>query len=83
MNRWAFIKETFVPENEAALPVQDLAIQRGYAVFDYFRLQGSHPLFLEQHLARFQNSAAGLGLALPYSLMELKSIVFEIGRAHV
>ena len=34
----AFVNETFLPVEQAFLQVGDLAIQRGYGVFDFFRV---------------------------------------------
>ncbi len=70
-----YIDGTFVDENEAVLPVSDLAILRGYAVFDFLRTYNGHPFHLEAHLQRLRNSAALIGLRCPWSLEELSDIV--------
>ena len=75
---WAFINNQFVKAEEAVLPVSDLAIQRGYGVFDFFRTVGNVPLFMDHHLDRLQHSASVLRLQLPYSKNELKNIVHEL-----
>jgi branched-chain amino acid aminotransferase len=64
---WTFINDRFVPSAEATLPIDDLSIQRGYGVFDFFRLIGQQPLFPDDHLQRFYRSAAALHLTVPYS----------------
>ena len=75
---WAFINNQFVKAEEAVLPVSDLAIQRGYGVFDFFRTVDKVPLFIDHHLDRLQHSASVLRLQLPYSKEELKNIVHEL-----
>jgi D-alanine transaminase/branched-chain amino acid aminotransferase len=75
---WAFINNQFVTAEEAVLPVSDLAIQRGYGVFDFFRTVEKLPLFIDHHLDRLQHSASVLRLQLPYSKGELKNIVHEL-----
>lgn len=70
-----YIDGHFVNETEAVLPVSDLAILRGYAVFDFLRTYNGHPFHLEAHLKRLRNSAALIGLACPWSLEELSDIV--------
>ena len=70
-----YIDGKFVEENEAVLPVTDLAILRGYAVFDFLRTYNGHPFHLEAHLQRLRNSAALIGLDCPWSLEELSDIV--------
>lgn len=67
-----------LPVEEAKLHVNDLSLQRGYAVFDFFRMHGSVPLFIEDHLLRFSASAEKLRLAIPYSTGELKTIVYDL-----
>lgn len=75
---WAFINHQFVKIEQAVLPVSDLAIQRGYGVFDFFRTVGNVPLFIDHHLDRLQHSASVLRLQLPYGKNELKKIVHEL-----
>jgi branched-chain amino acid aminotransferase len=70
-----YIDGKFVDENEAVLPVTDLAILRGYAVFDFLRTYNGHPFHLEAHLKRLRNSAGLIGLACHWSLEELSEIV--------
>lgn len=70
-----YIDGHFVDENEAVLPVTDLAILRGYAVFDFLRTYNGHPFHLEAHLRRLQNSAALISLDCPWSLESLIDIV--------
>ena len=70
-----YIDGEFVDENEAVLPVTDLAILRGYAVFDFLRTYNGHPFHLEAHLQRLRNSAALIGLDCHWSLAELTDIV--------
>ena len=70
-----YIDGKFVDEKEAVLPVTDLAILRGYAVFDFLRTYNGRPFHLEAHLQRLQNSAALIGLDCHWSLEELSEIV--------
>ena len=70
-----YIDGEFIDESEAVLPVTDLAILRGYAVFDFLRTYNGHPFHLEAHLKRLRNSAALIGLGCPWSLEDLSTIV--------
>ena len=72
-----YIDGNFVDEDEAVLPVTDLAILRGYAVFDFLRTYNGRPFHLEAHLRRLRNSAALIGLDCHWSLDELTEIVDE------
>jgi len=75
---WAFVIDQFVPEDKASLFVGDLAIQRGYGVFDFFKVINFVPVFLDEHLDRFYFSANEMRLNLAYSKDELKKIIFEL-----
>lgn len=78
MSKWTFLNDQFIAEEKAALHVQDLSIQRGYGVFDFFKVQHSVPVFLEEHLSRFYFSAERMRLNCSYTSDELKSIIFEL-----
>lgn len=68
----SIINGELFPENEAVLRCNDLAIQRGYAAFDFFRTVNNGPLFLQHYLDRFFASANEMGIEIPYSMEELK-----------
>ena len=71
-----------VPVSEAHLHVSDLGLLRGYAVFDYFRVVRSQPLFINDYLARFKRSVELLHLDLPVSLGELKRQIHALIEAN-
>lgn len=73
-----YINGRYVPKEEAALNVADLAILRGFAIFDYFRYAEGNPRFLEDHLDRFYQSASLLDLKIPARRDELRSCVHEL-----
>jgi branched-chain amino acid aminotransferase len=75
---WAFINGQFVPEEKASLLIGDLAIQRAYGVFDFFKVVDFVPVFLNEHLDRFYFSAEEMRLKPAYSKTELKKIIFEL-----
>ncbi len=74
----AYINNQFVENEQALLHVKDLSIQRGYAVFDFFRTINGIPLFIDDHLDRFYRSAAAMHLKLDKSKDEIKSIAAEL-----
>src|SRR5215218_5208589 len=78
MRKWAFLNEDFVLEENARLQFRDLAIQRGYGVFDFFKLIENTPLFLDEHLHRFFYSAAEMHLPVHKTAKELKAIINEL-----
>ena len=67
-----------VPASSATLAVNDLAILRGYGIFDYFLFDHFQPLYVEEYLERFFRSAALMHLTPPMSKMELHRAVLEL-----
>jgi len=72
-----YVNGSFVPADQAALPINDLGIVRGYGVFDMLRSYDGVPFHLQDHLIRLQSSADQIDLELPWSLAELESLVLE------
>jgi branched-chain amino acid aminotransferase len=72
-----YVDGQFVPASEAVIPVDDLAIMRGFGVFDLLRTLNGKPLFLKEHIRRLEASARRIGLELPWSQQELIGVVME------
>lgn len=72
-----YINGEFVDEAEASIAVTDLAILRGYGVFDFLRTYGGIPFHLGAHLQRLITSAALIDLACPWDIEALGDIVLE------
>jgi D-alanine transaminase/branched-chain amino acid aminotransferase len=75
---YAYCNHQLLLYSEAALPLADLALQRGYAVFDYCRSVNSKPLFLSDHIDRFLASAQAMHLTVPHTREEIKRIIAEL-----
>jgi branched-chain amino acid aminotransferase len=75
---YTYLNDAFVPEENAYLHVSDLAIQRGYGIFDFFRVIDNYPLFIEDYLERLYFSSAEMHLTIPVQTEELKSIIFTL-----
>lgn len=73
-----YLNGEYLPKEKAALNVADLAILRGFGIFDYFRYADGKPRFVEDHLDRFFRSAKLLELAIPASRDELRDAVHEL-----
>lgn len=73
-----FFNNEFVDETKLSLKVSDLSVQRGYAVFDFFRTKNFKPLFLEDYLDRFYHSALQLRLDPKYKKAALTNIISEL-----
>ncbi len=75
---WVFVNGGFYPEDKAVLGTGDLALQRGYAAFDYFRTRNHKPLFLEDYLDRIERSAAAMFITLPLSRAQMRTAIEEL-----
>ena len=73
-----FLNDRFMPLGQASIPVTDLSVQRGYGIFDFFRLQENVLLYVEDHLARFRRSADALHLPVPYTDDEMHRLIREL-----
>lgn len=73
-----FFNNRFIENEEALLHVSDLSMQRGYAVFDFFRTVNGIPLFMDDHLDRFYASAEAMHLPMRKNKEELSSIIHEL-----
>jgi len=72
-----YVAGKFVAASEAVIPVDDLAIMRGFGVFDLLRTRNGKPLFLKEHILRLHASARRIGLDLPWSQQKLIEVVMK------
>lgn len=73
-----YVDGKFLPWEAAVIPVDDLAILRGYAVCDIMRTFDGQPYFIDDHIRRLFFSAEKINITLPWSPGEIKSVVFQI-----
>jgi D-alanine transaminase/branched-chain amino acid aminotransferase len=73
---YCIVNDRFVPLSQATLPVNDLSVQRGYGVFDYFRTERGKPLFWDDHLIRLERSC--LEMRLPIDREALRASLGEL-----
>src|SRR6478609_11290327 len=76
--RFAFVNNEIVDISEALLHVSDLAVQRGYGIFDFFKIENGHPFFLQDHLDRFFESARILKLSVPLLREEIEQLIHQL-----
>ncbi len=76
-----YVNGDFVAAADAVIPASDLALLRGYGIFDFLRTYGGKPFQLGAHLRRLITSAALIDLHCPWDIEELEAIVMEtLGR---
>jgi branched-chain amino acid aminotransferase len=70
-----YIDGEFVDENKASISVKDIIVLRGFGVFDFMITYNKRPFKLKEHVARLENSARKIGLALHFSNEEICTVV--------
>lgn len=73
-----FADGKIIPVEAATIHPMDLAVIRGYGIFDFFRTVNYHPLFLDHYLDRFITSAEKTFIPLAYSREQLGQIITEL-----
>jgi len=71
-------KGKYFPLNEMCCPIIDLAILRGYGIFEAIRTYGKKPFHLDKHIDRFFQSMKTLNLPHEISKEEIHNTVFEL-----
>jgi branched-chain amino acid aminotransferase len=66
---FCIVNGEYVSLNQASLSVADLAVQRGYGVFDFFRLQDGKPVFWDEHLDRLERSCNEFRLSIDRAVL--------------
>ncbi len=72
-----YVDGRFVPSHKAVIPVDDLAVLRGFGICDIMRTFNGVPYFLDEHINRLMASGKKIGLSLPWTANEIKTIVRE------
>lgn len=75
---FACVNGQLVPADHASIGIQDMAVQRAYGMFDFFKIMKGKPIFLDDHLNRFLASADAMRLPMPVSNSELTEMVSQL-----
>lgn len=78
MQLTAYLNDQWAPLDATAIPVNDLGLQRGYGIFDFLRVTEGIPLYIDDHLERFFNSAEKMRLPVGKTADELKTIIRQL-----
>lgn len=73
-----WVNDSLIPSDEANLNIADLAVQRGYGIFDFFKTIDGKPVFLEDHLDRLFRSAVLMRLELKQSRDEIRDKIIRL-----
>jgi len=72
-----YIDGQYVPDNECVLSVKDLAVLRGFGVFDFLITYNKRPFHIKKHVQRLEKSAKNIGLELNHTTDDICAIVEE------
>ncbi len=72
-----FLNGRYLPAQKAKIPINDLAVLRGFGVFDFLVTYNYQPFLLTEHLRRLYRSARLLQLKIPYSQNQLKNFIAQ------
>jgi len=74
----SFVNDQLVDSTDARVSVYDLGLNRGYAVFDYFRIVGGRFRFLEDHLQRFVQSIQLSRMSCVYTIDQIRKKIVDL-----
>src|SRR5437588_2892724 len=77
-NAFWYISGQWVHPNEATISINDVAVLRGYSVFESLRTYHRRPFHMEEHLNRLYRSAEIIELDVPYSRNDIAVVVQEV-----
>jgi branched-subunit amino acid aminotransferase/4-amino-4-deoxychorismate lyase len=72
---YCYLNGRIIPLAKAVLPIMDIAVLRGYGVFDSMSAVGERVLHLDDHLKRFFASAKATGISIHHMKAEIKTAI--------
>lgn len=74
---YIYLDGSWVREDEAKISVMDIAVLRGFGIFDFLRTYGKKPFRLDDHIERFFNSARLMGMSSVHTHEEIAALITE------
>lgn len=78
ISTFSSINGKIVENSAATIGVMDLSVQRGYGIFDYFKILAGVPVFLDDHILRFFASADQMRLKLRSNETEIRQMIIDL-----
>src|SRR3990167_6018335 len=72
-----YLNGSWVAEKDLMISALDIAVLRGFGIFDFLRTYGKKPFRLDEHIDRFFRSAKIMGITPVKSKKEITDIVHE------
>ena len=75
---WWYIGGQWVHPDKATISINDVAVLRGYSVFESLRTYDRRPFHLDLHLERLYRSAKLIEMEIPWQSEHIAKIVLEV-----
>jgi len=72
-----YLNDSWVNEEDLKISALDIAVLRGFGIFDFLRTYGKKPFRLDEHIDRFFRSAKIMGITPVKSKKEIEDLVNE------
>ncbi len=76
--KFAAINGQILPSSDARISVKDIALGRGYGIFDFFQIKDGIPIHMEEHLDRFERSSSFMRLRLQWEREKVVNVIMEL-----
>lgn len=77
-NAWWYIGGQWVHPDKATISINDVAVLRGYSVFESLRTYNRRPFHIDLHLERLYRSARLIEMEIPWQSEQIAKIVQEV-----
>ena len=78
MYPYCFFNGAIVKSNKPLLKVNDIAVLRGFAAFDFMRIYNKKPFMFKEHMKRFKNTCKLMGLKNKFSDKEIENALKQL-----
>lgn len=78
MYPYCFFNGKIIKSNQPLIKVNDIAILRGYAAFDFMRIYNGKPFQFKAHMTRFKNTARVMGLKNLFTDSQIEQALTEL-----
>jgi D-amino acid aminotransferase len=78
MYPYCFFNRKIVRSDKPLIHVNDIAILRGYAAFDFMRIYNGQPFQFKAHMTRFKNTAKLMGLKNSFSDEQIETALNQL-----
>ncbi len=78
MGEYFFLNGEILPAAKATLRITDLALLRGFGIFDFMRTHRKKPFLIERYLDRFFKSARLIDLEVPFQREYIQDLIGKL-----